>query len=147
MSTVAVRSQPARIMHTMIRVGDLDRSVRFYGLLGMRQLRRHDFPQSRFSIAMMGYAAEQEAAAVELTHNWDTHSYAIGAAFGHIALATTNVYELCADLIGHGVKVIRPPGPMRGGPTLAFIEDPDGYRIELIEVDADHPLGRYAEEV
>ena len=96
---------------------------------------------------MMGYAAEEDAAALELTHNWDTHSYDMGSGFGHLALATTNVYDLCADLIGQGVKVIRAPGPMRGGPTLAFVEDPDGYRIELIEVDADHPLGQYGQRV
>lgn len=144
MSGVTVRSQPVRIMHAMIRVSDLDRSLRFYGLLGMRELRRQDFPQNRFSIVMMGYGAEEDSAVLELTHNWDVHSYVIGSGFGHIALATADVYQLCASLDAQGVKVVRAPGPMRGGPTLAFIEDPDGYRIELIEVGADHPLGRYA---
>ena len=147
MSGVTVRSQPVRIMHTMIRVVDLDRSIRFYTLLGMRQLRRHDFPQNRFSIVMMGYGAEEDSAVLEITHNWDVTSYVIGTAFGHISLATPNVYELCGDLASHGIKVVRAPGPMRGGPTLAFIEDPDGYRIELIEATADCPLGRYVEEV
>lgn len=145
MGEVSVRSQPARIMHTMIRVADLDRSIRFYSLLGMRQLRRHDFPEGRFSIVMMGYAAEEDSAVLEITHNWDVNSYVVGTAFGHISLATPNVYELCTDLAAHGVKVVRPPGPMRGGPTLAFVEDPDGYRIELIEVSTECPLGRYAE--
>ncbi len=130
-------------MHAMIRVVDLDRSIRFYELLGMRTLRRHEFPGGRFSIAMMGYGAEAETAALELTHNWDTTSYELGGGFGHIALATMNVFELCKNLGDHGVRIVRAPGPMHGGPTLAFIEDPDGYRIELIEVDHDHPLGHY----
>jgi lactoylglutathione lyase len=147
MSHVAVRSHPHRVMHTMIRVTDLDRSIRFYGLLGMRLLRRQAFPESRFSIVMMGYGAEDESAAIELTHNWDTSSYVIGTAYGHIALATTNVYELCSDLTAQDIKVIRAPGPMRGGPTLAVVEDPDGYRVELIEVSASHPLGHHAETI
>lgn len=147
MSNVAVHSQPARVMHTMIRVTELDRSIQFYGLLGMRQLRRLEFPEGRFSIAMMGYGSEEDSSVLELTHNWDVHSYEIGTGFGHIALATTNVYELCTGLAAHGIKIVRSPGPMRGGPTLAFIEDPDGYRIELVEVSADHPLGHYAEEL
>ena len=138
--------QPIRIMHTMVRVGDLDRSIRFYTLLGMRQLRRHDFPAGRFSIVMMGYGAEEETAALDLTHNWDTPSYTLGTGFGHIAVATQNLVALCERLAEQNVKIARAPGPMRGGPTLAFLEDPDGYRVELIEVDASHPLGRYSPE-
>jgi lactoylglutathione lyase len=147
MTRTAPRTLPTRIMHTMIRVSDLERSIRFYELLGMRQLRRHDFPTGRFSIVMMGYGAEEATAALELTHNWDTPSYALGTGYGHIAVAAEDVGALCAHLTEQGVKVVRAPGPMRGGPTLAFLEDPDGYRVEVIEIDSAHPLGRYSPNV
>jgi lactoylglutathione lyase len=133
-----------RIMHTMIRVGDLERSVRFYQLLGMRQLRRQDFPAGRFSIVMMGYGAEEDTAALELTHNWDTPGYVLGSGYGHLAIAAEDIRAYCGRLTTLGVKVVRAPGPMRGGPTLAFLEDPDGYRIEVIEVNGEHPLGQYS---
>ena len=142
----APAGQPQKIMHSMIRVGDLARSLAFYvDRLGMRMLRRADFPQGRFSIAMVGYGMEETTAVLELTHNWDTPSYDIGGGFGHVALATSDIYALCRRLESEGVKIMRPPGPMKGGPTIAFLQDPDGYRIELIEVDAAHPLGRYAD--
>ena len=111
MAEPTVDSQPVRIMHTMIRVGDLDRSISFYRMLGMQQLRRCDFPNGRFSIAMMGYGAEQDTAVLELTHNWDTTSYDLGTAFGHVALATGNVNELCEHLAAHGATIVRAPGP------------------------------------
>jgi lactoylglutathione lyase len=138
--------QPRKIMHTMIRVGDLTRSLEFYvDRLGMKQMRRADFPQGRFSIVMVGYGTEEDTAVLELTHNWDTPTYELGGGYGHLALATTDIYGLCGRLANEGVKVVRPPGPMKGGPTIAFLEDPDGYRVELIEVDDAHPLGRYGD--
>jgi lactoylglutathione lyase len=92
---------------------------------------------------MIGYGTEEAEGALELTHNWDTPTYEIGSGFGHLALATRDIYALCATLSERGVAVPRAPGPMKGGPTIAFLDDPDGYRIELIEIDDMHPLGRY----
>jgi lactoylglutathione lyase len=124
-----------RMLHTMIRVGDLDRSIDFYTrLLGMRLLRRQDYPGGRFTLAFVGYGDEADHTVIELTHNWDTASYDLGAGFGHIALGVPDIHAACDALAKEGVKIPRPPGPMKHGSTvIAFVEDPDGYRIELIE--------------
>lgn len=125
-----------RMLHTMIRVGDLDESLRFYcDRLGMKLLRRKDYPTGKFTLAFVGYESEDRAAVIELTHNWDTHGYELGDAFGHIALGVDDIYATCDELKGKGVKVTREPGPMKhGGSTIAFIEDPNGYKIELIQL-------------
>ena len=124
-----------RILHTMIRVGNLERSLAFYtDVLGMRLLRRNDYPTGRFTLAFVGYGDESEQAAVELTDNWDTSSYELGNAFGHIALEVDDAYAACAQIKARGGKVTREAGPMKHGTTvIAFAEDPDGYKIELIQ--------------
>ena len=124
-----------RILHTMIRVGHLDRSLSFYTeVLGMRLLRRSDYPEGRFTLAFVGYGDESEGAVIELTHNWDTPSYELGNAFGHIALEVDNAYKACEQIKAKGGKVTREAGPMKHGTTvIAFAEDPDGYKIELIQ--------------
>ncbi|MEO0036627.1 MAG: glyoxalase Ni-dependent [Pseudomonadota bacterium] len=124
-----------RLLHTMIRVGDLDRSIDFYTrLLGMKLLRRTDYPEGRFTLAFVGYGAESDHTVVELTHNWDTPSYDLGTGFGHLALAVPDIHAACAALAEAGAKLVRAPAPMKHGSTvIAFVEDPDGYRIELIE--------------
>jgi lactoylglutathione lyase len=124
-----------RLLHTMIRVNDLDESLRFYcDALGMRLLRKHDFPGGRFTLAFVGYDTEDKTAVIELTYNWDTHQYDLGTGFGHLALATDDIYKTCEQLRTKGVKVVREPGPMQHGSTvIAFVEDPNGYRIELIQ--------------
>jgi len=128
----------ARLLHTMIRVHDLDKSVAFYcDLLGMRLLRRSDFPGGKFTLAFVGYGDEASQAVIELTHNWDHAPYDLGTGFGHIALGVPDIYAACAKLAEGGAKITRPPGPMAHGSTvIAFIEDPDGYKIELIEQKA-----------
>ena len=124
-----------RLLHTMLRVGDLERSLAFYcELLGMRLLRRHDFPEGRFTLAFVGYGDEKDHTVIELTHNWDTDHYDLGTGFGHIALGVEDIYATCDALRAKGAKIVREPGPMKhGGSEIAFIEDPDGYRIELIQ--------------
>ena len=124
-----------RILHTMIRVGNLDRSIAFYTeVLGMRLLRRNDYPEGRFTLAFIGYGEESESAVIELTFNWDTTSYELGNGFGHIALEVPDAYAACAEIKKRGGKVTREAGPMKHGTTvIAFVEDPDGYKIELIE--------------
>ena len=124
-----------RILHTMIRVGNLDASVAFYTeILGMRLLRRHDYPEGRFTLAFVGYGDENSEAVLELTHNWDTPAYELGNGFGHIALAVPDAAAACAAIRARGGKVVREAGPMKHGTTvIAFVEDPDGYRIELIQ--------------
>jgi lactoylglutathione lyase len=124
-----------RILHTMLRVGNLDRSLRFYcDVLGMRLLRRSDYPGGRFTLAFVGYGDEDQTAVLELTHNWDTERYQLGDGFGHVALAVDDIYRCCDELREKGVKIVREPGPMKHGTTeIAFVEDPDGYRIELIQ--------------
>ena len=124
-----------RILHTMIRVGDLDRSIAFYTeILGMRVLRRTDYPEGRFTLAFVGYGEESDGAVIELTLNWDTPSYDLGNGFGHIALEVPDAYAACAEIKKRGGKVTREAGPMKHGTTvIAFVEDPDGYKIELIE--------------
>ncbi len=124
-----------RILHTMIRVGDLERSIAFYTeALGMRLLRRKDYPGGRFTLAFVGYGEESETAVIELTHNWDTDRYDLGDGFGHIAIGVDDIHAMCERIEQHGGNITRPPGPMKHGTTvIAFAEDPDGYKIELIE--------------
>jgi lactoylglutathione lyase len=124
-----------RILHTMIRVGNLERSLAFYtGVLGMTLLRRRDYPEGRFTLAFVGYAPESEAAALELTHNWDTPAYELGTGFGHVALEVRDAAAACADIKRRGGVVTREAGPMKHGTTvIAFVQDPDGYKIELIQ--------------
>lgn len=126
-----------RLLHTMLRVGDLERSLAFYtGVLGMRALRRQDYPEGRFTLAFVGYEDESRGAVIELTHNWDTHAYDIGNAFGHLAVAVPDAYRACDEIRECGGKVVREAGPMKHGNTvIAFVEDPDGYKIELIQRD------------
>jgi lactoylglutathione lyase len=125
-----------RMLHTMIRVLDLDKSIEFYcGRLGMTLIRKKDFESGRFTLAFVGYGNEDDTSVIELTHNWDQKEpYAIGTGFGHMALGVRDIYKTCERLAAAGVKIPRPPGPMKhGGSVIAFIEDPDGYKIELIE--------------
>ncbi|CAO3400370.1 lactoylglutathione lyase [Azospirillum palustre] len=125
-----------RLLHTMLRVLDLEKSLDFYTrLLGMKLLRRNDFEGGRFTLAFVGYGEESDTAVLELTHNWDQKEpYEIGTAYGHIALGVPDIYGTCEKLAAEGVKTPRPPGPMKHGTTvIAFIEDPDGYKVELIE--------------
>lgn len=131
-----------RILHTMLRVTDLERSLVFYSeVLGMRLLRRRDYPEGRFTLAFVGYQDEADAAVLELTHNWDTHHYELGTAYGHIALEVEDAYQACEEIAARGGKVVRPAGPMKHGTTvIAFVEDPDGYRIELIQRRIETPL-------
>ena len=125
-----------RMLHTMIRVGDLERSLRFYcDVLGMRLLRRTDYESGRFTLAFVGYGDEANNTVVELTHNWDTDRYDLGNAFGHLALGVEGIYATCDALRAKGAKITREPGPMKhGGSEIAVVEDPDGYKIELIEL-------------
>jgi lactoylglutathione lyase len=126
-----------RILHTMIRVNDLDESLRFYTeVLGMKLLRKKDYESGRFTLAFVGYGDEDSTAVIELTYNWDTHKYDLGNAFGHIALGASDIYEMCEEIRGRGGKVTREPGPMKhGGTIIAFVEDPNGYKIELIQTE------------
>lgn len=125
-----------RFLHTMIRVFDLEKSLDFYTrLLGMRLLRKNDYPDGRFTLAFVGYGEESDHTVIELTHNWDqAEPYAIGSGFGHLALGVADIYATCDSLAKAGAKITRPPGPMKHGSTvIAFIEDPDGYKVELIQ--------------
>ncbi len=124
-----------RLLHTMIRVGNLDKSIAFYcDQLGMKLLRRTDFPGGRFTLAFVGYGDESTDSVVELTQNWDTDSYDIGDGFGHLAMSTDDIQATCDRLRESGVKITREPGAMKHGTTvIAFVEDPDGYKIELIQ--------------
>ena len=128
-------SKPWRLLHTMIRVGNLDRSIDFYTrLLGMTLRTRRDFPDGKFTLAFLRYGDDKEQVEIELTHNWETESYDLGTGFGHLAIGVPDIYAACEMLAKEGVKIPRPPGPMNHGSTvIAFVEDPDGYRIELIE--------------
>ena len=130
-----------QMMHTMIRVMDLDKSIRFYtDLLGMKLLRRRDFPEGRFTLAFVGYGPEDSNTVIELTHNWDqAEPYQLGSGFGHLALGVKDIYAVCAELEKQGARIPRRPGPMKHGTThIAFVEDPDGYRIELIGLETRH---------
>ncbi len=124
-----------RLLHTMLRVVDLDRSIAFYTeVLGMHLLRRNDYPEGKFTLAFVGYQDESEGAVLELTHNWGVESYELGTAYGHIALEVADAYAACAAIKARGGKVVREAGPMKHGTTvIAFVEDPDGYKVELIQ--------------
>ena len=124
-----------RMLHTMLRVGELKRSVDFYThVLGMRILRQKDYPEGRFTLAFVGYTDEEHGTVLELTHNWDTANYELGNAFGHIAIEVDDAYKSCEDVRKRGGKVTREAGPMKHGSTvIAFAEDPDGYKIEFIQ--------------
>lgn len=123
-----------RLLHTMLRVGDLERSIRFYTeVLGMRLLRRKDYPDGKFTLAFVGYGEEREEAVIELTYNWGVDNYELGTGYGHIALEVDDVYQATNAIRDRGGKIIRDAGPMNAGTTIiAFVEDPDGYPIELI---------------
>lgn len=123
-----------RMLHTMLRVGDLDRSISFYTeVLGMRLLRRQDYPEGQFTLAFVGYGDEDDNTVLELTYNWDQDRYDLGTGFGHVAIEVDDVYQAGEAIRARGGKIIREPGPMNAGTTIiAFVEDPDGYAIELI---------------
>ena len=123
-----------RLLHTMLRVGELDTSIDFYTqVLGMQLLRRKDYPDGEFTLAFVGYGDEADNTVIELTHNWGTASYDPGEGYGHIAIEVDDVYAAAAEVKSRGGKVIREAGPMNAGTTIiAFVEDPDGYQIELI---------------
>ncbi len=124
-----------RLLHTMLRVGDLDRSLKFYTeVLGMRLLRRTDYPDGKFTLAFVGYTDESDGAVIELTYNWGVDKYEIGSGYGHIALEVDDAYAACADVKRRGGVVTREAGPMKHGTTvIAFVQDPDGYKVELIQ--------------
>ena len=124
-----------RILHTMLRVGDLKRSIDFYtNVLGMQVLRQKEYPEGRFTLAFVGYGAEDQEAVLELTHNWDTGKYDLGTGYGHVALEVDDAYKACDEVKKRGGRVTREAGPMKHGTTvIAFVEDPDGYKIEFIQ--------------
>ena len=124
-----------RILHTMLRVTNMDKSIAFYTeVMGMKLLRKNDYPSGRFTLAFVGFQPESEGAVIELTHYWDTNSYTLGYAFGHIAVQVDDAYAACDSVKQRGGLVTREAGPMKGGTTvIAFVQDPDGYKIELIE--------------
>jgi len=120
----------------MIRVGDLNKSIDFYTkMLEMKLLRKKDYPSGQFTLAFLGYGEESDCSVIELTYNWDKKSYQIGDGFGHIAIGVDDIYNTCRKLVKNGCTILRDPGPMKHGKTIiAFIQDPDGYKIELIEI-------------
>ena len=126
-----------RMLHTMLRVGNLEQSLKVYTeVLGMTLLRQRDYEEGRFTLAFVGYGDERNNTVLELTHNWDTPSYDLGNAYGHIAIGVEDAYQACEQIKARGGKVVRQAGPMKGGITvIAFVEDPDGYKIELIQQD------------
>jgi lactoylglutathione lyase len=128
-----------RLLHTMLRVGNLEKSLAFYTqILGMKVLRQKDYPEGKFTLAFVGYADESSSAVLELTYNWGTESYEMGTAYGHIAIGVDDVYAACDRIKAAGGKVVREAGPMKGGTTvIAFVEDPDGYKVELLQ-DVKH---------
>jgi lactoylglutathione lyase len=124
-----------RILHTMLRVGDLDRSIGFYtAVLGMKLLRRRDYPDGRFTLAFVGYGDEAQGAVLELTHNWDVEKYELGSGYGHVAVEVDDACAACEEVKKRGGKVVREAGPMKHGSTvIAFVEDPDGYKVEFVQ--------------
>ena len=129
-----------RMLHTMLRVGDLQKSLDFYTeVLGMKLLRKSDYPDGKFTLAFIGYGDEKDHTVLELTHNWDTAEYDLGNAYGHIALEVADAYKACDAVREKGGKVVREAGPMKHGSTvIAFVEDPDGYKIEFIQRGTQH---------
>lgn len=123
-----------RMLHTMLRVTNLDESLKFYcDVLGMKLLRKHDFPTGKFTLAFVGYGDESETTVLELTHNWEVSSYDLGDAYGHIAIGVDDVYAACDRIRERGGNVVRDAGPMKGGTAvIAFVEDPDGYKVEIV---------------
>jgi len=123
-----------RLLHTMLRVGDLDRSINFYSeILGMKLLRKKDYPDGKFTLAFIGYGDEKDNTVIELTYNWGVEEYDVGSGYGHIAIEVDDVYKAADEIQQRGGKILRPAGPMNAGTTIiAFVEDPDGYPIELI---------------
>ena len=135
-TAAAIDAAKFRMLHTMIRVKDLDKSLDFYTrLMGMKLIRKKDYPTGEFTLAFVGYGDEENSTVVELTHNWpQKEPYSIGSGFGHLAIGVPDVYAVCDRLAKEGVKIPRPAGPMKhGGSVIAFVEDPDGYKIELVE--------------
>ncbi|NKB38948.1 MAG: lactoylglutathione lyase [Gammaproteobacteria bacterium] len=124
-----------RMLHTMLRVGDMEKSKSFYvDVLGMSLIREHKFPEGEFTLAFIGYGDEADSTVLELTHNWGQSDYELGNAYGHIAIGVDDVYSACEKIREAGGKIVREPGPMKGGTTvIAFVEDPDGYKIEILE--------------
>ncbi|BAY27406.1 glyoxalase I [Calothrix sp. NIES-2100] len=125
-----------RLLHTMLRVGNLEESLKFYSdVLGMKLLRRKDYPDGKFTLAFVGYGDESDHTVLELTYNWGVEKYELGNAYGHIAIGVDDIYGTCEEIKKRGGKVVREPGPMKHGTTvIAFVEDPDGYKVELIQV-------------
>jgi len=123
-----------RLLHTMIRVGNLEESIKFYtDILGMRLLRQKDYPDGKYTLAFVGYGDEKDHSVIELTYNWDTDAYDLGSGFGHLAIEVDDIHDAAEKIRGQGGKIIREPGPMNAGTTIiAFVEDPDGYQIELL---------------
>jgi lactoylglutathione lyase len=128
-------SEGMRYLHTMLRVGDLDRSVKFYtGIFGMKELRRNDVPDGKYTLAFLGYGPEESNTVLELTYNYGVDHYDLGTAFGHLAIAVPDIYATCEKMRAAGAKITREPGPVKFGTThIAFVEDPDGYKIELVQ--------------
>ncbi|ENW8015891.1 lactoylglutathione lyase [Neisseria gonorrhoeae] len=133
--TTTERNTKMRLLHTMLRVGNLEKSLDFYqNVLGMKLLRRKDYPEGRFTLAFVGYGDETDSTVLELTHNWDTERYDLGNAYGHIAIEVDDAYEACERVKRQGGNIVREAGPMKHGTTvIAFVEDPDGYKIEFIQ--------------
>jgi lactoylglutathione lyase len=127
-----------RLLHTMVRVGNLEESLKFYSdVLGMKLLRRKDYPDGKFTLAFVGYGDESDHTVLELTYNWGVEKYDLGNAYGHIAIGVDDIYRTCEEIKKRGGKVVREPGPMKHGTTvIAFVEDPDGYKVELIQAKA-----------
>ncbi len=127
-----------RLLHTMLRVGDLERSLVFYTeVLGMRLLRRKDYPAGRYTLAFVGYGDESDSTVLELTHNWDIERYELGEGYGHMALGVDDIHGTCAAIAAKGGRIVREPGPKKHGSTvIAFVEDPDGYKVELIQLSS-----------
>jgi lactoylglutathione lyase len=127
-----------RLLHTMLRVGNLEESLKFYSdVLGMKLLRRKDYPDGKFTLAFVGYGDESDHTVLELTYNWGVEKYDLGNAYGHIAIGVDDIYRTCEEIKKRGGKVVREPGPMKHGTTvIAFVEDPDGYKVELIQAKA-----------